>query len=331
MSADGAVPHFVCPRCRGPLITAENHYECERCAETYPVILGIPDFRVEPDPWISIEDDRAKGEQLAERIAGLDLANAVEAYWEMTPDTPRSLAMQFIRHVIDGEARASEWIDSLTPVPSGRVLDIGCGTGETGVVLGRRGEKVAGVDVAFRWLVLAQHRFRLSNSPATVVCANAEHLPFPDHSFDHVVTLGTIEHVRDARTMMRESARVLVPHGAFDARTTNRFSLLREPHVQIWGVGLIPRAFADRYVRWRGGQGYAHHKPLSVREMRGIVRDSGFEQAAIGAAAPLEVELAKLSRNARTLATLYSRVRATPLLGRLVSWIAPVLSVRART
>lgn len=32
----------------------------------------------------------------------------------------------------------------------------------------------------------------------------------------------------------------------------NRFSLLPEPHVGLWGVGFLSRQTADTYVRWPG-------------------------------------------------------------------------------
>ena len=58
---------FVCPACRGPVAREADAYVCAACPRRYPIVLGIPDFRLRPDPWISIEDDRAKGVALDAR------------------------------------------------------------------------------------------------------------------------------------------------------------------------------------------------------------------------------------------------------------------------
>ena len=50
--------HFVCPACKGPLTVSPVAYACDRCPRTYPIVLGIPDFRLETDPFITIADDR---------------------------------------------------------------------------------------------------------------------------------------------------------------------------------------------------------------------------------------------------------------------------------
>ena len=104
-AAAGTFPPFVCPRCRGGLASDADAYRCAPCAATYPIVLSIPDFRVEPDPWIDFEDDRAKARRLVELTAGLDFGASVEAYWAMTPGTPASFARRFIRH--SAESRSS--------------------------------------------------------------------------------------------------------------------------------------------------------------------------------------------------------------------------------
>ena len=55
-------PPYCCPRCHGPLESNPNNYTCPTCPAVYPIIAGIPDFRLYPDPYISLEADRAKGQ-----------------------------------------------------------------------------------------------------------------------------------------------------------------------------------------------------------------------------------------------------------------------------
>ncbi len=326
------IAEFVCPRCRGELDSVVDAHHCRGCDATYPTVLGIPDFRVEPDPWIGLEEDRAKAQRLIAETDGMDLAASVAAYWAMTPTTAPELAQRFTSYVLSGERRAAEWLDRLDAPTSDRPwLEIGCASGDLLSVCAARGIRAVGVDVAMRWLVLARKRPALANAPQPLVCANAEHLPFRDAWFGRMVSVGTLEHCRDAEAVLRESARVLEPH-AGDAvlRTTNRYSLLSEPHVDLWGVGFVPRARADAYVRWRGGQGYAHHHPLSAGELGRGMRAAGFVDVSVTAARMLESDRARLGGAGGIAAPVYDVARATPLVASAVSWIAPLLEARGR-
>jgi ubiquinone/menaquinone biosynthesis C-methylase UbiE len=107
-------------------------------------------------------------------------------------------------------------------LPAGaRVLDAGCGTGLLTLALLRvleRPAEIVSVDLSQSSLVTARraitkehaskrHRVRLAR-------ANALALPFPDESFDFVVTSGVLEYLPLADGM-RELARVLAPGGYF--------------------------------------------------------------------------------------------------------------------
>src|SRR5947207_13898152 len=86
---------FACPRCRGGLHSGEDSYRCSSCGTVFPVIAGIADFRLTPDPWIGIEEDREKALRIEEATRELAFADAVRAYWRMTPDTPSDRAARF--------------------------------------------------------------------------------------------------------------------------------------------------------------------------------------------------------------------------------------------
>ena len=59
--------NFVCPVCRAPVVLEGESYACAQCDRVFPVVFGIPDFRVADDPYISIENDRAKGLRIESR------------------------------------------------------------------------------------------------------------------------------------------------------------------------------------------------------------------------------------------------------------------------
>jgi ubiquinone/menaquinone biosynthesis C-methylase UbiE len=203
-------------------------------------------------------------------------------------------------------------------------LDVGTGTGDLAVVAAERGAQVTGVDVAFRWLVVARRRAALAGVEPRFVCCNAEHLPFPRDAFTRVASLGTVEHCHDSQRVFTEARRVLRRGGDVRLRTVNRFTLLPEPHVGVWGVGFVPRRWADAYVRTLSGQRYEHHQPLSARELRHELQRAGFRNVIVDAAPMLHTDRARLGRLAGA-AAWYERARRAPVVRHAVAWTAPLL------
>ena len=321
---------FACPACRGAVSSAPNAYRCVECGRQFPVVLGVPDFRIEPDPWIGLEDDREKARRLESMTNGASLEAMVRAYWSMTPGTPAWLADRFTDHVLSAAERSRAWLADLNskhPAVPGAWLDVGTGTGDLAVVAAEQGRSVVGIDVAVRWLVVARRRAELAGVGAQFICCNAEHLPFPSGRFARVVSLGTLEHCRDSARAVVEVRRVLRAGGDVNVRTVNRFTLLREPHVGLWGVGFLPRRWANSYVRALSGQGYEHHRPLSARELARLFERAGLRDVEVGAASLLPTDRNRLGRLAAA-APWYDRARGTPVVRRALAWAAPLLEAR---
>jgi len=95
----------------------------------------------------------------------------------------------------------------------GAILDVGCGTGKLLRAAGTRfpGAKLVGVDAANEMVKYAQ----MSNPSGTIQFkqALAEALPFPDASFDLVLSTMTFHHWPDQSQGIAEVARVLTPRG----------------------------------------------------------------------------------------------------------------------
>jgi SAM-dependent methyltransferase len=89
--------------------------------------------------------------------------------------------------------------------PGARVLDIGCHQGEFLHSLGDQIGPSVGLDPLAQPLPQLRHQL-LSQ-------AFAEPLTFPDASFDAVVLLATLEHIRDNAPLARECQRLLRPGG----------------------------------------------------------------------------------------------------------------------
>ena len=84
---------------------------------------------------------------------------------------------------------AEEFIARLDIEPGARVLDVACGSGNLSIPAARSGAVVTGVDIAPN--LLAQARARASAEGLAVQFdeGDAEALPYPDESFDVVVTM----------------------------------------------------------------------------------------------------------------------------------------------
>lgn len=323
---------LVCPRCRAALDASAERFVCVRCHARYPVIDGIPDFRVAPDPWIDLEADRAKALRLERETTGQRFEAMVRAYWAMTPDTPPAAAERFITHVLGAEARSTEWLETVVGPPAAarrpRWLDLGCGTADLAAAAWP-GSEVVGIDVAFRWLLVARRRLNERGVPARLICCNAEALPFADASFARVLSLGALEHTRDLQAVLGEARRVLAPGGILRMRTVNRYSLLPEPHVGAWGVGWVPRRCADGYVRRVTGKRYLHHWPKSAGELRRGLKRAGFAGVRVEAAPLLDHEATRLSKSLRRVIPAYRMLRRAPGTRIACRWLAPLLELAA--
>lgn len=92
---------------------------------------------------------------------------------------------------------------------SGRLLDVGCGTGRFASVMARQGWVVTGVDISEDMLRLARER------ELDVVRADAARLPFDDDAFDAVISMWTHTDIDDFGASVREVRRVLKHGGPF--------------------------------------------------------------------------------------------------------------------
>ena len=97
------------------------------------------------------------------------------------------------------------------------VLDVGCGTGLTPCYLAQTiGCRVVGVDLSehmIAWSRRRARRARLDGQVAFAV-ADAQCLPFDDHTFDAVICESVTAFVPDKPRAVREYARVVEPGGA---------------------------------------------------------------------------------------------------------------------
>jgi SAM-dependent methyltransferase len=110
-----------------------------------------------------------------------------------------------------------------------RLLDIGCGTGQSLQIYEGRSAGYVGIDLSFEALLAARRKF-----PTMWWCqADACRLPFVDSSFEAVAFSSVLHHIPDFQPALLEARRVLTPGGrvfAFDPNLLHpAMALLRWP------------------------------------------------------------------------------------------------------
>ncbi len=276
---------FRCPRCEGPVTEQEEHFLCAPCEASYPVVCGIPDFRVFPDPYINLEEDREKARKLADKAESMSFLELVDYYFSITPEVPKELALQYAGWMTSGAgaARGQQLIDHLVQeagpqMVGGRVLEVGCGSGPFVEALSRNYSQVVMTDIALRWLVIARKRAAELGAEVTWLASCAEALPFARNRFDTLVGASVLEHVRDPARFVEQTLRVLDKDGACVLTTPNRWSVGPDPHLGIWGLGLAPEGVRRTLAAWVRGLPFEKVKTRGYTEWNRLLLDGGYRR-----------------------------------------------------
>jgi SAM-dependent methyltransferase len=303
-------PAIVCPHCLGKLIEKPDLWHCNACQRSYRALRGIPDLRTADDEYLANDRDWEFAAALSEAYDRLDFRGILERYFDHSPDIPTNLRERQITHILTAPERASRWLDLIGGSPrNGALLDLGCGTGSFLSVAASCGASSVGLDIAMRWLLVAQKRIEEEElTDCRLVCACAERLPFRDQSFHRIVAGDVIEHVANRERTLDEAHRVLVPGGRAFLASPNRFSLAPEPHVQVWGVGFLPRPWMAPYVRWRRGLDFRAIHNLGYIGWRRLLRRSRFTRGDIRCPQLPESDLNQFHGLKRQLGRLYDQV-----------------------
>jgi len=125
---------------------------------------------------------------------------------------------QTFKEQASGWQRPSQVVDSYTAKAlsmlelqaNDLVLDVACGSGLLSMVIAPEVDSVVATDITIEMLQVAQGR-HIDN--LLCVQATAENLPYPDASFDCVVTRYALHHMFDPANVLNEMIRVCRPGG----------------------------------------------------------------------------------------------------------------------
>ena len=156
-----------------------------------------------------------------------------------------------------------ELVFSLFEIKHGdAVLDVGCGTGNYTIELAKRGADVVGVDSSEEMLIWARQKAQGERLKVNFQVADALNLPFPDESFDLILSNGLLCFLKEPEKALMEMHRVLKPGGGLAVGVLNKWS---------------PWAFFRRIKGLYKDTIYNQAYFISPPELEGLIRRAGFD------------------------------------------------------
>src|SRR5881394_4070184 len=108
---------------------------------------------------------------------------------------------------------AEQFMSRIELRPGMKVLDAACGTGNLAVIAARRGCITSGLDLAANLIAQARERARRESLDIEYTEGDAEAMPYPDASFDMVVSMYGVMFAPRPERVVSELQRVTRPGG----------------------------------------------------------------------------------------------------------------------
>ncbi len=163
-----------------------------------------------------------------------------------------------------------------------RILDLGYGAGRHTVYLAQKGFDVYGIDISEEGTKKAKQRLAEMHLHASLtVGLITSSLPYPDNSFDAVISTRTIYHakIEIIRQVIKEVRRVLKPHGLVFV-TVRKVNLKKR---DSRSKEIAPRTYVPLEGREKGVIHYFFNKEILTREFKdfeicniGVDSDGGY-------------------------------------------------------
>lgn len=110
-------------------------------------------------------------------------------------------------------APAGDLVEFAEVTPGVKILDVGCGTGVVAITAARQGANVWGLDLSPKLLAHAKENSDIAETTIEFIEGDAENIPYPDSTFD--IVLSQFGHMFAPRpeVAISEMLRVLKPQG----------------------------------------------------------------------------------------------------------------------
>lgn len=176
-----------CPACAASLAPVEAGASCMSCGTAYPRGAAALDLRLQRPKRVTAEfvlesplvPPGLEFRELEKREPGEVDFSGVRVPYHLTPE----LMSYFPRGTLGTT-----------------MLDLGCGTGRHREICEHAGFEYVGLDYG---------------EPGAMLFGDGHALPFADGSFDAIMSIAVLEHIRYPFIMAQEAARVLKPGGVF--------------------------------------------------------------------------------------------------------------------
>jgi ubiquinone/menaquinone biosynthesis C-methylase UbiE len=145
--------------------------------------------------------------------------------------------LPWLTHLAMRQGRLGPYRNRVVAGASGRVLEIGIGSGLNLPLYGGSAHQIIGLDPSRKLLDMASEAARTGSMPVELVEGSAEAIPIEDHAIDTVVTTWTMCSIPDIERALREMRRVLRPSGHLLLVEHGRAP---EPRVRWWQDHLTP-------------------------------------------------------------------------------------------
>lgn len=192
-----------------------------------------------------------------------------------TADRDYSLKLRLFNAMAEPELRAA--IASLRLQPGMRVLDAGCGTGET---LGWLAAAVAPTGLALG-VDLSKSHLRAAHAglshDALLLQADLQKTPLTGASLDLVWSVNTVHHLRDPQAAVRSLTALLCPGGRL---VLGQSSLLPDMYF-AWDARLERVTTEAVRAYYRERYGISEHELTNVRALTALLREAGLSNIGV--------------------------------------------------
>lgn len=170
-----------------------------------------------------------------------------------------------------------EIVSKFTSVDGVRVLDVGCGEGGISIAFSKEGKtEVYAFDRDHECVRRSKVRAKEEKVTIDFLIADGLNLPFKSGAFDIIICNDVIEHVPKPQRLAKEVHRNLNDRGFLYLSAPNGislYSLIRDPHFNLFGVSLMPYRIGRYYVERirKTSEAYNVYGPFSYWLLKGIL------------------------------------------------------------